>query len=285
MVLFNYDQVFDLNKDYSTSDYEFNNNTKELTIRLDMDIESVQLFDKVDIFADNSIISPNFSPVYEGNAFVADKSVVGDKVQLKIQLPFNTQIVPLLGSLFIPSIRFPKRITYTFSEPLNSWVSELSLRPNWIDELNIGTISIDNGVPYKNDDSETRNTFLGDSYQSEVELVCNENPSYPKRFKTIQQESNKKWTVEIETNTPSGENRTLFQKSDLTEANLKHISNMFVGGFWKDINTVNVQNPKFEGNDMRGQFAKIKLQNNSTEKLETFSVGVNYIATNASNEE
>jgi hypothetical protein len=58
---------------------------------------------------------------------------------------------------------------------------------------------------------------------------------------------------------------------------------MFVSGFYKDINTVNKINPRIEGNDLRGQYAVMLLENDDTTPVELFSVGVNYIATDTSN--
>ena len=273
----NYDKVY---RDITNAQVIGENDGFKLIRFITSDFEGVA-GDRVDIY----IINPNpFNPsesVY-AKGVVTTVAPIGINKNVTIRIPSsattNTGFV-------VQVLRVKNRKTYSFSEPLNAWVSELSYQPNWIEERNIGIVTFENGTPYSHDTKETRNNFYDEQFTSKVKIIVNENPSFPKRFKSIQQESNKKWTVKMTTNTPSGGNRTLFQETVLTKSNLKHVSNMFVSGFWKDVNTVNVDNPLFQGNDMRGQFAEIELENDDTTPVELFSVGVNYITTDVSNSE
>ena len=190
-------------------------------------------------------------------------------------LPFGAQF---------EAVSFEDRIVYSFSEPLNAWISRRDNKGEWLEERNIKISSFKDGKIYLEEESETRNNFYDEQFGSEITLICNEQPNFPKRFKSIQELGNSLMVMpKMITNTPSGVDRTLFQETNLLPANFKRISNMWVSGFWKDINSVNVNSPRFNGNDMRGQYAEITLTNEETTALQMWGIGVNYILTDISN--
>jgi len=219
---------------------------------------------------------------YPSGQRVAEISSVGEVTETTRAF----QVVIANSPVQVPTSAYVHEYTvWTFSEPLNKWISRMSFSGEWYDEMNVGICSFKKGKLFVHDKQNVpKNFFYNEQFNSTIDLVVNENPSFPKRFKSIQEESNGKWFVpSIKTNTLSGVNRTLFQESNLTKTNLKHISNMFVSGFYKDINTVNTTNPRIEGNDLRGQYAVMRLENDDTTPVELFSVGVNYITTDVSN--
>jgi hypothetical protein len=96
--------------------------------------------------------------------------------------------------------------TLTFDEKINGWTSFHSYQPEMMVNLNNDLYSFKNGQLHLHNSNENqRNTFYGQSYNTEVEFVSNEGPSDVKIFKTIEIEGDsKEWDVTVATDIESG---------------------------------------------------------------------------------
>ena len=96
--------------------------------------------------------------------------------------------------------------TLTFDEKINGWTSFHSYQPEMMVNLNNDLYSFKNGQLHLHNSNENqRNTFYGQSYNTEIEFVSNEGPSEVKIFKTIEIEGDSKdWDVTVATDIESG---------------------------------------------------------------------------------
>lgn len=281
----------------------FDRNNKELLVNIGYDVFLTKDDVTIDPFPREGSVF-NLETPYPTKLTVGTKVKVLYRIEILDQLPPQNTVILTTGTVVFnqfnslsinvedtlpfaaqfEAVSFEDRIVYSFSEPLNAWISRRDNKGEWLEERNIKLSSFKDGKIYLEEESETRNNFYDEQFGSEITLICNEQPNFPKRFKSIQELGNSLMLMpKMITNTPSGVDRTLFQETNLLPANFKRISNMWVSGFWKDINSVNVNNPRFNGNDMRGQYAEITLTNDNTTALQMWGIGVNYILTDISN--
>jgi len=96
--------------------------------------------------------------------------------------------------------------TLTFDEKANGWTSFYSYNPELMTNLHNDFYSFKGGQLYiHNVDSDVRNTFYGEAFNTEIEPIINDSPSDVKIFKTIEIEGDsKEWDVEIYTDLESG---------------------------------------------------------------------------------
>jgi hypothetical protein len=96
--------------------------------------------------------------------------------------------------------------TLTFDEKANGWTSFYSYNPELMTNLHNDFYSFKGGQLYiHNVDSDVRNTFYGESFNTEIEPIINDAPSDVKMFKTVEIEGDsKEWDVEIYTDLESG---------------------------------------------------------------------------------
>ena len=96
--------------------------------------------------------------------------------------------------------------TIAFDEESKGWTSFFSYEPELMAGLNGKFFSFKDGELYQhNSRNVPRNNFYGVQYTSKVSVVFNENPSTEKMFKNIMLESNKAWSVKLDTNLGTGE--------------------------------------------------------------------------------
>ena len=96
--------------------------------------------------------------------------------------------------------------TLTFDEKINGWTSFHSYQPEMMVNLNNDLYSFKDGQLHLHNSTDSqRNTFYGQSYNTEIEFVSNEGPSEVKIFKTIEIEGDsKEWDVTVATDIESG---------------------------------------------------------------------------------
>jgi hypothetical protein len=96
--------------------------------------------------------------------------------------------------------------TLSYSEKVKGWTSFYSYLPDMMVNMNNDFYSFKDGQLYLHNKSEgDRNTFYGQSYNTEIEFVANEGPSDVKIFKTIEIEGDsKEWDVTVATDIESG---------------------------------------------------------------------------------
>lgn len=96
--------------------------------------------------------------------------------------------------------------TLTFDEKVEGWTSFHSFVPEYMTNLNNDFYTFKNGQLYKhNVENVGRNTYYGQSYNTEVEVSSNASPSDVKIFKTIEIEGNSdEWDISVITNLDRG---------------------------------------------------------------------------------
>lgn len=191
---------------------------------------------------------------------------------------YNIILDGVLAGATINLLQFGNYNVITFNEEAGAWISKFDYKPDWLEECGIGMVSFKNGKIYLHDNSNTRGNFYGTSYPAKVTVVANENPSYPKLFKTIQQESTRQWECPSITTLES-------QSSNLIDDDFQKIQNQWYAAFLFDENTPNVTDPLLNGDPLRSSAMEIQMQNDTTSEEKMFSVGVNYIISNLSNDE
>lgn len=193
----------------------------------------------------------------------------------------NTQVVfttNIPSGASAETIIFKDRYTTAFVERANAWNDRYSFEGECMNEFGIDMVSFENGRLYTHNTNETRNNFYGDQYTSKITVVSNENPSYPKVYQNIQEESDSIW-IPTSITTPSG------QETSNIEEDFDTLQNQFYAPILCDINTPNVDNPIFEGDQIRDVYATIILENDSTTEEKLFSLGLHYYISQLSNVE
>ena len=96
--------------------------------------------------------------------------------------------------------------TLTYDEKVKGWTSFYSYIPDMMVNMNNEFYSFKDGQLYVHNKSEgNRNTFYGQTYNTELEFVANDAPSEVKIFKTIEIEGDsKEWDVTVATDIESG---------------------------------------------------------------------------------
>lgn len=96
--------------------------------------------------------------------------------------------------------------TLTFDEKANGWTSFYSYNPELMTNLHNDFYSFKGGQMYiHNVDDDVRNTFYGESFNTEIEPIINDAPSDVKIFKTIEIEGDsKEWDVLVSTDLEDG---------------------------------------------------------------------------------
>tara|TARA_S200002703_G_scaffold159766_2_gene174610 strand:+ start:4206 stop:8150 length:3945 start_codon:yes stop_codon:yes gene_type:complete len=213
--------------------------------------------------------------IYYDNTATAEYNVVS---VVEGSSTFNVTTDAVIPTGTINYIQFGEYNVITYSEEAGAWVSKWDYKPEWLEECGIGMVSFNEGKIYLHDSNNSRGQFYGTNYPAKVTVVANENSSYPKLLKTIQQESTTQWECPSIT-TLEG------QESNLIGDDFQKIQNQWYAAFLFDENTPNVTHPLLNGDPLRSSAMEIQMQNDSTSEEKLFSVGVNYIVSNLSNDE
>ena len=106
--------------------------------------------------------------------------------------------------------------TLSYDEKVKGWTSFHSYEPEMMVNLNNEFFSFKGGQLYLHNQDSSRNTFYGQSYNTEIEFVANDGPSEVKIFKTIEIEGDsKEWDVTVSTDLESGHvNKTDFENKE-----------------------------------------------------------------------
>lgn len=167
----------------------------------------------------------------------------------------------------------------SFSEETKSWVTFYTFNPQCMGRVGIMFLSFSNGRCFLHNTNKTRNNFYGVSEPSEIWVAFNQEPDKVKVFNNIAEESDGIWYAD-EIVTQGGQKTSLtiedFEDDQgqglvFTDKETIHYAHL-----WQDENTPNVDNPLFEGDDMRDTSILVKLKNDDTNEQRVFSVKMNY---------
>ena len=112
----------------------------------------------------------------------------------------NKQYILSIQRDTLPSTRDRQYITTAFDESVKGWTSLFDYQPNQILSLNNNYYTANKGKLYQHytlePSSTTRSVFYGTSYDSNVTIVFNGNPSMIKNFQTINYEGSSGWEMD-----------------------------------------------------------------------------------------
>ena len=128
-------------------------------------------------------------------------------------------------------------------------------------------IAFKNGQLYTHD-SDTYNNFFGVQYNSEIEPVFNQGTGSVKSFMALEEKANGVWAApEIETSLMSY--GTTPQQSNLVSADFELKEGKYCAALLRDSNSIGGING---GDQLKGDWIKIKLRNTSANNLVSLSL-------------
>ena len=158
--------------------------------------------------------------------------------------------------------------TIAFSESKKRWVTYYSYVPDYMISNNVGLISFSNGELYKHNSNDTYNNFYGVQYNTVLRFLANMSPNVTKLFNSMFLESTHKFSM------PQAINQ-FGQKTSLITDDFDNDEGTFKAALLKDENTPNVTLPLIEGDEIRCHSLDITLENEDTELVKLFEVGIN----------
>lgn len=168
-----------------------------------------------------------------------------------------------------------------YSEPLNKWTSFYTYNPDCGFALFIDLYTYKNGNLYLHqNNSSSRNSFYGNSYDTIVNLPFNQQVSFVSTFESMSVQSNM-----LMITTSDGIETSLGQISDLiasdftkstlvdggTTVTINSVEGVYSASFLRDKNSVGTL---INGDVLKGNYLLLELQTTAATKLRLFSVAV-----------
>ena len=186
---------------------------------------------------------------------------------------------------YVLSIQGDEDITVAFDEGVKGWTSRFSYVPQMGGSLDGNFYTLNSCDLYKHYSSTSQNTFYGDTVESSVDLVFNQNPSANKNFLTINYEGSKTWNIDnIIAEQDTGIQDTAQDIAAYNAANSDLIISgfkLYDGKFFSNLMNNSTAKPGevvFGGDvsGIKGYFAKLRIKTSATTYEELFSVSTNY---------
>lgn len=105
-----------------------------------------------------------------------------------------------------PIVGITGRTTMAFDVNANVWISKYTFYPQSGQAVGNYLLSFKNQYAYRHNDDATDGSVYGDIMTASFNVICNENPSQVKVFKSISQESNKPFSFYVDTSNQSSGN-------------------------------------------------------------------------------
>jgi hypothetical protein len=105
-----------------------------------------------------------------------------------------------------PVVGITGRATMAFDVNANVWISKYTFYPQSGQAVGNYLLSFKNQYAYRHNDDATDGSVYGDVMTASFNVICNENPSQVKVFKSISQESNKPFSFYVDTTNQSSGN-------------------------------------------------------------------------------
>ena len=171
---------------------------------------------------------------------------------------------------FIISFTYPSgtnQETVAYNELSNRWTTFYSFIPDNGGYIFNQYITYKNGAMYTHNTNNTYGSFYGVTYPSEVTIVYNQSPLQIKSFLALMEQANTPWA-------PTVISTNLGQASSLaaTDATLKE--GVYFLNFLRDSNS---PGGLLNGDDLKGNWIKMKLSESDTTKVQLLSVDVRHI--------
>ena len=212
----------------------------------------------------------------------------GHKKQYVLSIKGYDQNDLSIGSESIPNET--SDITIAYSPRSESWPSRYSFIPESGLSMNNKFYTFKQGKAYvHHNDSVNRNTFYGTAYNSEVELIFNDDPMAVKEFLALSYEGTTGWSVskiDTESNDPALTATWPFVKKEdkyfapiVSQENYYGVTDQSLGSATADDgSTVYIQGTK-DKSGIKGFYNKVRMQNTATAKAEIFAINTeNFIS-------
>jgi len=172
---------------------------------------------------------------------------------------------------YIVSFTYPAggslRATVAFSEMINRWTTFYSFYPDCGGYIFNQYITHYQGAMYTHNTNSTYNEFYGVNYSSIVRIVYNASPYLIKSFLGVMQQSNTVWSIPgIYTNIP--------QTSSLESTDFSQKESVWFASLLRDISS---PGGLLNGDDLKGNWIKLQLENASLNKISLLAVDVRNI--------
>lgn len=162
--------------------------------------------------------------------------------------------------------------TIAFNENINRWTSFYSFIPEHANYIFNKYFSFKNGTMWEHNINNTYNSFYGVTYSSIVQLTYNSSPTLIKSFLGIMQQSNTAWSIPtISTSLVMNSSQ---QSSSLIADDFVDKEGVWFSSFLRDANSFG---GLIEGDDLKGNWIKLRLSNNYTGKINLLSIDVRQI--------
>lgn len=176
--------------------------------------------------------------------------------------------------------------TIAYSELINRWTTFYSFIPENSSYIYNKYFTFKNGKMYVHNSNDLYNTFYGTKYDSVVSLTYNQSPLSIKSFIGIMEQSSSVW-IPKSTAIASQPSETILVSSEETaiQTSLNQVSNLdnqdfslkegvYFASLLRDVNS---PGGLFEGDDLKGNWIKLRLVNESDKKERLLSVDVRNI--------
>lgn len=157
--------------------------------------------------------------------------------------------------------------TLAFSESINKWTSFYSFIPDSGNYIFNQYITHKSGVLYTHNNNSTYGSFYGVTSGSYIDIVFNNSPTLIKTFLGVIEQSNTKW-IPTSINTSNG------QVSELIESDMYEKEDVFFASFLRDSSS---PGGLIDGDDLKGNWIRLKLSESNTTISTLFSVDVRSI--------
>ena len=174
--------------------------------------------------------------------------------------------------------------TIGFHEPSNKWVSFYSFIPDFIASMKQSTFSWKLGSMWLHD-TGTRMNFYGVQYKQTVKTVSNKEPLLKKRFLSLTENSNKIWHLgnQGDVYVPPDQTYKRGQTSLVKYGAFQDLEGTIYAALGKNMTTHSISptNDDFiNGDDLRGNYIELTLNNDSTDEVNLFALTVDSIISN-----
>lgn len=203
-------------------------------------------------------------------------SVLGSSSKVEIYGVYDTRfeeyVVAFTG--FGKAMTEVLPVTIAWNEEKNAWSTFYSYAPEMMVSNGIDIVTFKSGSLYTHNSNIIQGNFYGVQYKPSVWVVANALPSNKKVAKAISLESIASWNVTVES--PDG------QTTSLISNNFRDKEGFQYSEILRNDNTVNVVDPRFNGDPMRAATFLLKLQYQNTNFNKLFAVNILMVQSNRS---
>ena len=157
--------------------------------------------------------------------------------------------------------------TIAFNEMINRWTTFYSFIPDCGGYIFNQYFTYQNGRMYTHNTNSTYNSFYGSTYPSVVQLTYNQSPMLIKSFIGVIQQGNSVWSAgDITTN--------LSQHSSLIAGDFAKKEGVWFASLLRDDTSTG---GLLNGDNLKGNWIKLRLANAATDKIDLLSVDTRHI--------